>query len=263
MPFRVYFQSALLIIIGLVICYLLRRRWVFLLLFLGIVVGVCGLLLPCFPLFGNAFCEGNSRKKIIALTFDDGPNEPYTSQILSILEKYKIHATFFILGENAQRLPDSVVQIVAAGNVVGNHTMDHAPLVFKTREEILGEIEKWEKVTLPLIPSPQGRGSFLLFRAPHGWKSPFLSSVLQQKGYRLIGWTRGVWDTDRPGIDILLSRVVSHPENGMILLLHDGEDIKVGGDRSQTVAVLPRIIDTYQQLGYRFVTIPEMLKFSE
>ncbi len=253
MPFKVYLLNALFVFLGLVLCFLLRRRWVFLLLFLSVMTCLCGLFLPCFPLFGTPFCEGDSHQKWIALTFDDGPNEPYTSQILSILEKYKVHATFFVLGQNAAQLPETIQHILADGNVIGNHTMDHAPLVFKSRDDIKKEIDGWEQVL-------QGVTTDKLFRAPHGWKSPFLSSVLREKGYRLIGWTRGVWDTDIPGVDVLFDRITRDPENGMILLLHDGAATLLGGDRSQTVAVLPRVIEAYQKLGYRFVTLPEMLK---
>lgn len=251
MPFKIYFLNVILIVGGFLIAYWLRRRWILLILFLGLVIFLCGIFLPCFPLFGTPFCRGDHHQKIIALTFDDGPNEPYTSLILSVLRKQGVHATFFVLGENAVRFPMTVSRIVMEGHVIGNHTMDHAPLALKSRAEILREIEEWEKVV--------GMTTDKLFRAPHGWKSPFLSSVLREKGYALIGWTRGVWDSDRPGADVLFDRITRHPEKGMILLLHDGEDTKIGRDRSQTVAVLPRVIEYYRNLGYRFVTLPEML----
>jgi len=270
-PLKVYFQVGLVILLGLGgtawlgarLFGALRRKNKFaslgfafiLTLWFGVALTLCSALIPCFNLWVPSFCQGNPQKKWIALTFDDGPNEPYTSQILDILDKKQVPATFFTLGQNVSRFPEVIQRMNREGFTVGNHTYDHRPLWKFSREQILGEIEGWENAMTPLgIPPVK------LFRAPHGWKSPYLKSILASKGYRLIGWTRGVWDTDLPGEALLFERITHAPTNGTILLLHDGVSGRPQADRSDLVAVLPKIIDYYRDQGFRFVSLSEMLQ---
>jgi len=226
-----------------------------LLAYVGVVLFLCSTMLPCFNLVNPAFCRAATDQPWIALTFDDGPNDPFTSQVLDILEQNHVNATFFVLGKNVLRYPDVVKRMMREGFVVGNHTFDHQPLLFKSKAEVEKEIEDWEQVMKPL-----GLPNLKLLRAPHGWKPINLGSVLKEKGYRLIGWTRGVWDTDQPGAEVLYQRLTKNISNGEIILLHDGIDTQVAVDRSQLVTVLPQIIKYYKEKGYRFVTIPEMLE---
>jgi len=232
------------------------REGFFLFLFIFVGLFLASTFIPCFNLFQPALCRGPSPEKWIALTFDDGPNEPYTSRILEILKRHQVPATFFLIGKNVERFPEVVQRISQEGFLIGNHTYDHRPLLLMGPTEIKKEVEDWEKVVPPLI-SPS---YFKLFRAPHGWKPPFLKSVLKEKGYRLIGWTRGVWDTDRPEANVLFERLTNHVQNGEILLLHDGVDTREGVDRSSLVEVLPRVIEYYRSQGFRFVSLPEMIE---
>jgi peptidoglycan-N-acetylglucosamine deacetylase len=229
------------------------REGVLLAIAIGLILFLCGELLPCFNLFESAFCRASSKDKWVALSFDDGPNEPYTSQILDILKENKVPATFFLVGKNVGRYPDVVRRIQEEGHLIGNHTDDHSPLLLMGPQGIRREIEDWEAAV-----SRVGVSHAPLFRAPHGWKSPFLPSILREKGYRLIGWTRGVWDSDQPGTEILYDRLTEDISPGEIILLHDGKDSKAGADRRQTVEVLPRMIRFYKDQGFRFVTLTEM-----
>jgi len=210
--------------------------------------------IPCFDPFGTVLCRGPVDKPWIALTFDDGPNEPYTSQILDILQHFEVPATFFVVGQHAQEFPQSIKKIHQMGYAIGNHTFDHHPLVFKSRQEQDAQITDWEKVMTPLNILPS-----FFFRAPHGWKNPFLHSVLHGRGYHLIGWTFGVWDSDRPGKEVLLSRLRKGLKNGAIILLHDGDGDQPAADRSQTVALLPELIELCRSLGYQFVSLDQMM----
>ncbi len=224
--------------------------------YLGAALVLCDAFLPCFPLSGDPVCHGPRSGKRIALTFDDGPNEPYTSQILDVLKDKDVPATFFLVGQNVERYPETTRRILREGLPVGNHTWDHQPLVCLSPAAVREELEGWEKAMAPV-----GLPGAKIFRAPHGWKTPIVSFILKEKGYRLIGWSRGVWDSDRPDADVLFHRLTDRPlKDGDILLLHDGAENRPGIDRSQTVAVLPRVIDYYKNLGFRFVTIPDMLK---
>lgn len=267
-PLKVYIQVALIALAGLLLAAGLIFRLVrslragragaaffnglVLLLFAVLSLGVCAALIPCFNWPLASLCESGDKR--IALTFDDGPNEPYTSQLLDVLEQRRVPAAFFTLGDNVAKHPEVVARMLRAGFTVGNHTADHRPLVTMGPADIAAELEGWERVMAPL-----GLPHLKLFRAPHGWKSPFLKKILSDKGYRLIGWTRGVWDTDLPGEEVLFDRITRRPGPGMILLLHDGVAGRPGADRSELVRVLPRIIDHYRSLGYRFVSLHELL----
>jgi peptidoglycan/xylan/chitin deacetylase (PgdA/CDA1 family) len=201
-----------------------------------------------------AFCRASPGEKWVALTFDDGPNEPYTSRILDILKENKVPAAFFLVGKNVSRYPDVVHRIQQEGHLIGNHTYDHSPLILMGPQGIRGEIEGWEKAL-----SQAGVSHAPLFRAPHGWKSPFLNGILKEKGYALIGWSRGVWDTDQPEPDVLYERLIHHASSGEIILLHDGMETQIGVDRSRLVEVLPKVIQYYREKGFRFVTLTEMM----
>ncbi|MBL7685058.1 MAG: polysaccharide deacetylase family protein [Deltaproteobacteria bacterium] len=222
--------------------------------YVGLVLLICSLLLPCFNLGFNAYCQGPPSEKIIALTFDDGPNEPYTSQILDILKEKKIHATFFLVGNHIRRFPETVKRIQQEGHVIGNHTDNHEGLFYKSPQEIREQFDRWEEAMRPFGYQAT------LFRSPHGWKSPFLNEILRERNMKLMGWTRGVWDSDRPGVDVLFQRITSHPQNGMILLLHDGDGSRESADRSHTAEVLKPAIEFYEKQGFRFVTLNEMMR---
>lgn len=271
MPFRTHLSLVLGILsLGSVFVWLLYRvvrskgffakikSFSLLTVFLFTVSGFASLLLPCFNLYTPAFCRGDTSQKKIALTFDDGPNEPYTSQILDTLRDYHVPATFFLVGQNVLRYPETVRRIEREGHVIGNHTFTHSPMILMKKEEIRKEIEGCEAALQEAGVHPSS-----IIRTPHGWRSPFLGSVLKEKGYRLMGWTRGVWDSDQPGVDVLFSRLSDAVSNGAILLLHDGEGNKAGADRSQTAAVLPRIIEEYRKQGFQFVTLAEMVEIAK
>lgn len=217
--------------------------------------GLCYALIPCFNWPLASYCRGDAAKKWVALTFDDGPNEPYTSQILDILAQKQVPAAFFTVGASVSRSPEVVARMLREGHMVGNHTQTHRGLIALKPEEIREELAGWERAVAPI-----GASAPKLFRAPHGWKSPFLGKILAETGYRLVGWTRGVWDTDRPGEEVLFHRLTARPENGMILLLHDGVEGTPGADRGDLIAVLPKVIDHYRALGFRFVGLPEMMQ---
>ena len=96
----------------------------------------------------------------------------------------------------------------------------------------------------------------LVFRAPHGFRSPWVNSIARSLGQRTIGWSLGVWDSARPGADVIAQRTVEGTRRGSILLLHDGDGYDPMGDRTQTADAVPRILDALLARGYRFVPVP-------
>ncbi|MCE9626152.1 MAG: polysaccharide deacetylase family protein [Deltaproteobacteria bacterium] len=222
------------------------------LLFLAVVTVFAYVFVPSFNPFRPLLSRVAGREKVLVLTFDDGPNEPFTSEILDLLKGRGLKATFFLLGKNAERYPEVVKRIVEEGHQIGNHTYSHRPLITLDETQIAGEIEGWEKVMAPLGIHTN------LFRAPHGWKVPWLYSVLDRKNYQLIAWTRGVWDTDQPGEEILFQRLTEHLASGEIILLHDGIETRIEPDRSQLLKVLPRVLDYYRDQGYEIIPLSQV-----
>jgi peptidoglycan/xylan/chitin deacetylase (PgdA/CDA1 family) len=223
--------------------------------------GLClySFLVPNFPLTGRTFYSGRYDGNRVALTFDDGPRPPYTGQILDVLKKEGVTATFFVLGENARRFPDLVKRIEIEGHRVANHGMDHGIMMFASSGEALAQVEAAERALRDAgvsDPAP-------LFRAPHGWLSPVAYRALNRCGYRVAGWSKGVWDTASPGVEAIVSRTGEILRPGRILLLHDGWQGPGEENRSQTVAALSEIIREAKSRGLEFVTVEQMIREAE
>ena len=196
------------------------------------------------------------RSKLVALTFDDGPDPVWTPKILSILERYHVPATFFIIGENAVANKSLLQRIAADGDEIGNHSYTHPNLADDTDTGVSLELNATQR----LIEAYTGR-STRLFRAPYfGDAEPTTADELgpamiaQQHGYTIVGLHVDPGDWKRPGADAIVARTidaVEHPQadrSTNIVLLHDS-----GGDRAQTVAALPQIIERLERDGYRLV----------
>jgi len=213
-------------------------------------------LVPNSPLGDKPFFSGRYDGNRVALTFDDGPRPPYTSQILDVLKKEGVPATFFVLGENARRFPALVKRIDVEGHRIGNHGMDHSILMFAGGSEAIAQVDGADRVLREAgvnDPAP-------LFRAPHGWLSPIAHRALNRHGYRVTGWSKGVWDTAMPGVEAIVSRTGEVLRPGRILLLHDGWQGSREEDRSQTVAALAQIIKEAKSRGLEFVSVEQMMQ---
>lgn len=221
-------------------------------------VVLVGMLERRAPVFGRIFWRGRSDRRDVALTFDDGPNEPYTSQVLDILSACGVKATFFVIGENAERLPGTVQRAAREGHEIGNHAYGHGVLPLKGPRAIRDQIAR----TSSLIERLTGTRP-ASFRAPHGWRNPWVAFAARRERIRPVAWTLGVWDTDRPGADVIVQRTFSGMRNGCVLLLHDGRGTERGADASQLVDALPAIIHGLRERGYRFLTLSELIRQAE
>ncbi len=206
-----------------------------------------------------------ARPKQIALTFDDGPDADWTPKILDILEKRRVPGTFFVIGENAVENAGLMRRLIAGGNEIGNHSYTHPNLAQVPAEEVRLELNATQRV----IEAYTGH-STKLFRAPYfGDAEPTTADeidpalIAQQAGYTVVGLHVDPADWKRPGVDAIVNTTideVTHPEedrSANIILLHDG-----GGDRAQTVAALPRIIDGLRAQGYQFVPVSALAGLS-
>ncbi len=199
---------------------------------------------------------GGGDGKLMSITFDDGPSI-YTNQVLDILKQKQAPATFFVIGENAEQFPRQVKREYAEGHNVGNHTYTHPNVANESEQETALELSS----TLRLIEHDTGHGT-ILFRPPYNADSePQTPGELlpieraQDRGYLTIGekidprdWEIGT----TPGK--ILEEVMEQKDDGHLILLHDG-----GGDRSATIAALPKIIDTLRSQGYRFVPLERLM----
>jgi peptidoglycan/xylan/chitin deacetylase (PgdA/CDA1 family) len=195
--------------------------------------------------------NGSRSKHEIALTFDDGP-WPDTPQFLGILEHYNVPGTFFEIGEQVSVYGEHGAlerRMLADGDMVGDHTWNHAD-VAAGGSFAAGEIGE----AAAAIRGATHGFEPCLFRAPGGAVSGALTSEARSMGFTTIEWDVDPTDWARPGTDAIYDRVTSMAHNGSIILQHDG-----GGDRSETLAALPREIQTFKRRGYKFVTVTQML----
>src|ERR1043166_5977099 len=217
----------------------------------GAVVAAGGLAHGAFHrnswLFGRPIARLTTHGRAVALTFDDGPNPDATPIVLDALAASGVRATFFILGRHAERWPDLVRRVAAEGHALGNHGYYHRKLHFKSPAYVRRDLELG---TQAIAQACGARPRF--FRAPHGFRSPWVTPIARSLGQRTVGWSLGVWDSDRPGADVIADRTVSGAEPGSILLLHDGDGYDPHGDRMQTAQAVPSIVDCLLSAGYRF-----------
>lgn len=201
------------------------------------------------PVFGRVLGR-LPASDAVALTFDDGPNPDATPRVLDVLRREQVPATFFLLGRHVDRWPAIAARVAAEGHVIGNHGYHHRKLHRRgpgyVRLDIALGADSIERAT---GVSPR------LFRAPHGFRNPWVSGIAAELGQRTVGWTLGVHDSDRPGADVIARRVISGLRGGGILLLHDGDGYNSAGDRSQTAEALPAIIRGLKGAGLRFVAL--------
>ncbi|MEG4317892.1 MULTISPECIES: polysaccharide deacetylase family protein [unclassified Microcoleus] len=193
----------------------------------------------------------DSHHKAIALTFDDGPWPTTTTQILDILKKNNIKATFFWVGRYLQTYPELGKQVAASGHAIGNHTWNHQYIKYN-EEGAAREIDR----TSSLIEELTGVKTSM-FRPPGGILNNGLAAYAQKKNYAVIMWSADSLDW-RTATQSLMDNVMRQANSGGIVLMHDG-----GGNRSRTVEALPEIIARLRKEGYIFVTVPELLEMQE
>ncbi len=198
------------------------------------------------------FNRADIQEKVVALTYDDGPYPPYTNQLLDILDRYQVKATFFEIGRNIEKHPEIVPMIIARGNELGNHSYSHKDMMFKPREYLLSEIEKTDK----LLQELGVKQDSISFRPPWGRRFVVLSYLLSQMHKKLIMWDVDSQDYEKTHTaQEIANQVINNVRSGSIVVMHDG-----GGDRSKTVAATDIIVKTLQSKGYAFKTVSELLK---
>lgn len=186
-------------------------------------------------------------RKLLALTFDDGPDPRVTPQVLAALAAYDARATFFVIGENAQQHPDLLRRQVAAGHALGSHSYRH--IYRATPAQAASHLDRAAAV----IDKATGRRP-TLFRPPGGFTNGPLARLAREQGYAVILWTISSADTAGIGPQVIARNVIHTPNPGDIVLMHDG------AGHQRTAQALPQILRELTAAGFQFVTVPELLR---
>lgn len=210
---------------------------------------------PAAQWYGRTFIGLQRGSKLLALTYDDGPNDPYTLQLLEVLAKHNAPATFFLIGAYVRRRPDIVGQIAKAGHVIGNHTFSHPNLIFASVSQTRAQIQDCERALTDAVGQRSN-----LFRPPFGGRRPSTLRVARAAGLEPVMWNVTGWDWKGRPAHYIETKVSKQIRGGDVILLHDGSHLAFGADRSQTLIATDRLIARYKSEGYKFVTVPEMMK---
>jgi peptidoglycan/xylan/chitin deacetylase (PgdA/CDA1 family) len=204
--------------------------------------------------YGRTFTGVPAGSKQLALTYDDGPNDPYTLRLLEVLAKHEVRATFFMIGRYVRQRPDIVLEVSRAGHVIGNHTLSHPLLTLKSPGGIAKELTDCEQALDEAVG-----GHSNLFRPPFGGRRPAVLRVAQKLGLKTVMWNVTGYDWDPQSADDIERKVIRQVDGGNVILLHDGGHKEFGAYRSRTVEASERLISRYKSEGYEFVTVPEMM----
>jgi peptidoglycan-N-acetylglucosamine deacetylase len=210
---------------------------------------------PTSQIFGRAIIGGPDVREF-ALTYDDGPNDPYTLQLLEVLARHEVRATFFLIGRFVRQRPEIARAIRAAGHLVGNHTMTHPVLLFhspkRVREELAGCNEAIEDALGERVR---------YFRPPHGARRPDVLRAARDLGLTPVLWNAMGYDwkpTTAEQVLANLQRGIRRNRQRRVasnLLLHDGGQAGIGQDRSHSVQATKRLLENVRPESMRFVTV--------
>ncbi len=210
---------------------------------------------PRSQLYGRTFIGGDPGSRQLALTFDDGPNDPYTGRLLDVLERHNVRATFFLIGRFVAQRPEIAAAIARAGHVVGNHTYDHPNLIFQTWAGVRREIANCARALEDAV-GPHSR----IFRPPYGGRRPGVLRAVRQSGLQPVLWSASGADWSATSATQIENKICGQVRGGEVILLHDGGHQRMGVDRSCSVQAAEAIIRRCRDEGYSFVTVPEMME---
>lgn len=214
-------------------------------------------VLPGNSFYGPVLTHVETKEKVIALTFDDGPYPPYTENLLAVLKERHVPATFFLVGENAAKHPELVRMLKEQKHEISLHANVHQDFL-KLDKEQLAENITTGKNTLENISGTKVK----YIRPPHGFKDWAVINAIEDAGLQAVNWSIIPRDWTNPGREVIAERVIAEAKPGAIVLLHDGDSPKGTAPREQTVEAAAIIIDKLLAEGYTFVTISELQKRS-
>jgi peptidoglycan/xylan/chitin deacetylase (PgdA/CDA1 family) len=210
---------------------------------------------PVSQLYGETFVGAAPGARELALTFDDGPNDPWTPRLLDVLARRQVRATFFMIGNYVSQKPDLARAVAQAGHEIGNHTQTHPNLAYCSAARIARELAECESALRDVIGDHAP-----FFRPPFGGRRPAVLRAAAHAGMKTIMWRASAFDWELPSAEAIVAKVVSQVRGGEVILMHDGSHRGMGWDRSRTAAAADELIRRYAGEGYRFVTVGEMMQ---
>jgi peptidoglycan/xylan/chitin deacetylase (PgdA/CDA1 family) len=208
-----------------------------------------GAIAPESELFGKTLHRLADPKQL-ALTFDDGPNDPHTLNLLDVLAKQDVKATFFLIGKHAAAKPEIARRIAAAGHAIGNHTYTHPNLAFCGEKRIRRELSECEKTLTDAVGVHSK-----LFRPPFGARRPAVLKVAHEMGLTTVCWSVTCYDWKVTTAERVERHAARQISSGDIILLHDGGHTEMGADRAHTVQATERLILRLRGKEFEFVSL--------
>jgi peptidoglycan/xylan/chitin deacetylase (PgdA/CDA1 family) len=209
-------------------------------------------LRPGSQLFGSTLIAGNDPREV-ALTYDDGPNYACTDALLELLDRHSVKATFFMIGRFVRERPDLARKVHAAGHLVGNHTMTHPWLAWQSASRIREELRGCQQVLEDTLGTP-----IHYFRPPHGARRPYVLQLATELGLTTVQWNAMGQDwkpITAEQIVANLDRGIASSHTGTNILLHDGGDVSMGADRTQTLRATQLLLERFKRDAIRVVTV--------
>ena len=209
---------------------------------------------PTSQVYGRTFIGLPRGSRKLALTYDDGPNDPYTWRLLEILERHRAKATFFLIGRFVEQKPEIARAVAAAGHAIGNHSWDHPNFIFSPADEVRQQLERTQQAIFDATGvTPK------LFRPPFGGRRPATLRLARAVGLEPVMWNVSCYDWKPITTDEIVRHAQRQLRGGDVILLHDGGHGRMGVDRSRSLDASDRLIRQYKDEGYEFVTVPEMM----
>ena len=209
---------------------------------------------PTSQICGRTFTGLTRGSRLLALTYDDGPSDPYTLRMLEVLARHNVKATFFLIGQFVQEKPAIARAVAEAGHALGNHTWSHPNLIFCSQAEVRREIEQADRAIYDAT-GLQPR----LFRPPFGARRPATLRAVRRLGLEPVMWNVTCYDWKARSAQEIAGHAQRQVGGGNVILLHDGSHVRMGANRSRTVEATGQIVERYLADDYRFVTVPEMM----
>jgi peptidoglycan-N-acetylglucosamine deacetylase len=204
--------------------------------------------------YGRTFTRGIRGSKQIALTYDDGPNDPHTLKLLDVLANHSVRGTFFMIGRYVQKRPDIARAVAQAGHVIGNHTHTHPLLIFESEAQTRTQLVDCHQALEDAIGEHSN-----LFRPPFGGRRPATIRIARELRLQTVMWSVTGYDWNASPAAVIENKVARQMRGGDVILLHDGGHRAPGADRAQTVIATENLIRRYKDQGYEFVTVAEMM----